>query len=82
MILYSEFADGFQFSEEKTVLEVVFFVAEIFNKYRNYTFFMRHPLVYYLKKMFMTPHLDSFSTTDLKTDILSTCAQVQKRRHF
>ena len=28
-------------------------------------------IIYYLKKMFMTPHLDSFSTTDLKTDILS-----------
>ena len=46
MILYSEFADGFQFSEDKkTFFVFFFFVAEIFNKYRNYTFFMGHPLV-------------------------------------
>ena len=36
MILYSEFAYRFQFSEEKkNVLELVFFVTEIFNKYRK-----------------------------------------------
>ena len=34
----------FSFQKKKNVLELVFFVAEIFNKYRNYTFFMRHPL--------------------------------------
>ena len=45
MILYSEFADGFQFSEDKKHFGIFFFVAEIFNKYRNYTFFMGHPLV-------------------------------------
>ena len=35
MILYSEFADGFQFSEDKERFGIFFFVAEIFNKYRN-----------------------------------------------
>ena len=45
MILYSEFADGFQFSEDKKRFGIFFFVAEIFNKYIDYTFFMRHPLL-------------------------------------
>ena len=44
MILHSEFADGFQFPKIKRRFGIFFFVAEIFNKYRNYTFFMRHPL--------------------------------------
>ena len=39
MNLYSEFADGFQFSEGKKT-----FLFFFFNKYRNYTFFMGHPL--------------------------------------
>ena len=32
---------------------------------------LRGSIVYYLKIMFMTPHLDSHSTTDLKPEILS-----------
>ena len=32
MILYSDFTDGSQFSEEKNGLEICFLVNEIFNK--------------------------------------------------
>ena len=35
MILYSEFTDESQFSEEKNCLEICFSVAEIFNKPSN-----------------------------------------------
>ena len=33
-------------------------------------------IVYYLKKMLTTPHLDSYSTTDLKPEILSAVKTV------
>ena len=42
---------------------------------RKTTFNVRQPLigciVYYQKQMFMTPHLDSYSTTDSKAGVLS-----------
>ena len=45
------------------------------NLWRKTTFDRRRPLigciVYYLKNMFSTPHLDSHSTTDPKPEILS-----------
>ena len=45
------------------------------NLWRKTTFNVRQPLigciVYYQKQMFMTPHLDSYSTTDSKAGILS-----------
>ena len=40
-------------------------------------------IVYYLKKMFLTPHFDSQSTTEPKLDTLSPVStHVQKKRQF